>query len=266
MKKIVIVGSPGAGKSTLAQALARILDIQVFHLDRHFWYPKRKHVWQFSWKEYSRDDRKKIEQQLIQENEQWIIEGTYLSSSDSRLEAADTIIFLDMPRFLCLLQAMKRYIKYRSYVRPDIPEGCTEQLSIFYILKIFAFPHRGRNLFFEKLDGFRKRGIQLKCLEFSHNNHKMLREQISLLYIRSEETPTEKFFLHFQSNRQIDDFLWKLAFEKREDELQKKTRPPHYPDRQSGSFLHELLAKKQEARAYEAPKPIPRKTKTLAKI
>src|SRR4030081_3739817 len=107
MKKIVIIGSPGAGQSTFAQALGKVLQIEIFHLDHYFWQP--------GWKEYPRETRIKIQQQLVKEKDQWIIEGTYLGSSDSRLHAADTIIFLDMPCFLCLKQAIKRYLKYRHY-------------------------------------------------------------------------------------------------------------------------------------------------------
>src|ERR1700676_832045 len=144
MEKIVIIGSPGAGKSTFAQALGYILHIDVFHLDRYFWQP--------GWKEYSREARIEIEQQLIRGKDRWIIEGSYLGSSDSRLQAADTIIFLDMPPLLCLYRAVKRYITYQEYTRPDIPEGCKERLSPFYILKILVFPHRGRNLFLAKIE------------------------------------------------------------------------------------------------------------------
>ncbi len=143
MKKIVIIGSPGAGKSTFAHALGGILNIEVFHLDRYFWQP--------GWKEYARETRIEIEQQLIKGKDRWIIEGTYLGSSDSRLQAADTIIFLDMPPLLCLWRAVKRYITYEGYARPDIPEGCKERLSPFYILKILVFPHRGRKLFRAKI-------------------------------------------------------------------------------------------------------------------
>ena len=37
MNKIVIIGSPGAGKSTFAHELGAILNIDVIYLDRHFW-------------------------------------------------------------------------------------------------------------------------------------------------------------------------------------------------------------------------------------
>jgi adenylate kinase family enzyme len=69
-ERIVIIGSAGAGKSTLAQKLGSVLNIEVIHLDRYFWQPK--------WKEKPRDTRIEILQELVQE-ERWIIEGTYLS-------------------------------------------------------------------------------------------------------------------------------------------------------------------------------------------
>ncbi|MFL5703509.1 MAG: hypothetical protein ACJ8AG_11885 [Ktedonobacteraceae bacterium] len=147
MKKIVIIGSPGAGKSTFAQALGNVLQIEIFHLDRYFW--------KLGWKEYPRETRIEIQQQLVKEKDQWIIEGTYLGSSDSRLLAADTIIFLDIPPLLCLRRAVKRHIKYQGCSRPDIPDGCTDKLGLLYILKILVFPFRGRNQILAKIKEFR---------------------------------------------------------------------------------------------------------------
>ncbi len=90
LKKTVIIGSPGAGKTTLAQTLGRILNIRVIHLDRLFW--KR------GWQALSRDERIDILQDLVPDTRwpdgRWIMEGTYLQSSEPRLEAADTTIFL----------------------------------------------------------------------------------------------------------------------------------------------------------------------------
>ncbi|MGI9061138.1 MAG: topology modulation protein [Ktedonobacteraceae bacterium] len=181
MKKIVIIGSPGAGKSTLAQALAHILNIEVFHLDRYFW--------QYGWKEYPRETRIKIEQQLIGDKDRWIIEGTYFSSSDSRLQAADTIIFLDMPPLFCFWQAVKRHIRYRGCSRPDIPDGCTDRLGLLYILKILVFPRRGKKLLLRKF------------------------AEIPLLGI---DEPQKKTILTFRSHQELDDFLLKLSSQQQE--------------------------------------------------
>ena len=85
MKKIVIIGSSGAGKSTLARELGSILKIKVFHLDRFFW--------QRCWKRETSDTRIDILQDFVREK-QWIIEGSYLSSSELHLHEADTIIFV----------------------------------------------------------------------------------------------------------------------------------------------------------------------------
>jgi len=194
MKKIVIIGSPGAGKSTLAQALGRILAIEVIHLDYHFWQP--------GWKEYSRENRIEIEQRLIRGKDRWIIEGTYLSSSDSRLQAADTIIFLDMPSSLCLWQAVKRYNIYQGLdrpdisTRPDIPVGCKEKLGLFYILKILGFPYKGRKLLLDKImeiQSFAQQHVEGKnyliCRshEISADFLQMLSYQQHMVHVAEEE-------------------------------------------------------------------------------
>jgi hypothetical protein len=146
MDKIVVIGSAGSGKSTFAQALSEKLQIEVIHLDRHFWQP--------GWKERPRAARIAILQNLVRDKGQWIIEGTYLSSSDDRLQAADTIIFLDIPRLLCLWHVIMRHITYLGHSRPDLPDGCTDKISLFSILKVLVFPHRGRKLLLSKIDRF----------------------------------------------------------------------------------------------------------------
>lgn len=147
MKKIVIIGSPGAGKTTFARKLALILEIKIFHLDHYFW--------QRNWKEYSREERMQIEQDLMKDKTEWIIEGSYIGSADNRLKAADTIIFLDMPFSLCLRRVIARHIKYHGYGRPDIPDGCTDRISPTSALKIFLFPFKGRRVLYEKFETLR---------------------------------------------------------------------------------------------------------------
>ncbi|MEO6891074.1 MAG: hypothetical protein ABI456_16575 [Ktedonobacteraceae bacterium] len=150
MEKIVIIGSPGAGKSTLAKELASILKMRVFHLDRFFW--------QRGWKGKTRDTRIYLLECLVMEK-QWIIEGTYLCSSEPRLNAADTIIFLDMHPLLCLWRVIKRHWVYLGRSRRDIPEGCIDKLTLFRILKVLAFPLRERRKLEKKLRNFPSKKI-----------------------------------------------------------------------------------------------------------
>lgn len=149
MNRIVIIGSSGAGKSTFAQALGKLLQVDVIHLDRLFW--------QAGWKELPRSVRREIQQYYLNQRERWIMEGTYLSSSDDRLNAADTIIFLGLPRLLCLWRIIKRHITtYRQY-RLDLPDGCTDKLSLRCVAKVLIFPHRGFKQFMRKINLIRER-------------------------------------------------------------------------------------------------------------
>lgn len=143
MEKIVIIGSPGAGKSTLARKLDSKLKIKVFYLDRCFW--------QRGWKGKTGDTRIDILNHLVLRDKQWIIEGTYLNSSRPRLEAADTIIFLDIPAPVCLWRIIKRHREFHGRFRRDIPEGCTDKLTLGRILKVLAFPLREREILEEIL-------------------------------------------------------------------------------------------------------------------
>lgn len=145
MKKIAIIGSPGAGKTKLTKDLGRILKLKVYHLDRLFW--------KWGWEEKDRDSRIDILQRLVQ-REQWIIEGTYLRSSELRLKMADTIIFLDTSPLVCLRRIIKRHCEEYGRYRRDIPEGCVDKLTLPRILKVLTFPLAERRKLKNKLREF----------------------------------------------------------------------------------------------------------------
>ena len=146
--RIVIIGSPGAGKTTLAQQLGSILNILVFHLDRYFWIK--------GWIELSRAERVSVQVRIMAENKRWIIEGTYLGTSDDRLKAADTIIFLDTPFYVCLLRIFLRHLRTAGQSRIDLPPGCTDLVSKRTIAKIFHFPFFRRGMLLTQLAKIKK--------------------------------------------------------------------------------------------------------------
>lgn len=139
MERITIIGSSGSGKSTLARHLGHCLQIPIVHLDKHFWHP--------GWVPTERSIWTNRVEKMVQAPT-WIIDGNYRYTLDIRLQAADTIIFLDMPRLLCIGRAIKRRLQYMYYDRPDIASGCDEQLfdpSLFnFLRRIWNYPYRAR--------------------------------------------------------------------------------------------------------------------------
>jgi len=145
MNRVVIIGSPGAGKTTLARKLHAILNIKVVHLDRVFW--------QTGWRKKPLDTRIEILDHIVQ-NHEWIIEGTYLRSSEPRLEVADTIIFLGIPPWVCLWRIMKRHQEYEGCARRDIPMGSKDKLTILLILKVLFYPFVDKRMFVQRLSNY----------------------------------------------------------------------------------------------------------------
>lgn len=147
MKRISIVGSGGAGKSTVAHQLADILHLPVIHLDSLYWQP--------GWVETPEDQWHERLQQLVQQ-EQWIIDGNYTSTLDMRFAVADTIIFLDFPRLLCLYRAVKRRTQYAGKTRPDMAPGCPERIDRNFLLWIWNYPKNGRVRVLKKIEQYRE--------------------------------------------------------------------------------------------------------------
>ena len=147
MNRISIVGSGGAGKSTFAHQLEAILQLPVIHLDALNWLP--------GWVATPDDEWLQIEQRLVQQDS-WIIDGNYTSTIDIRFAAADTIIFLDFPRLLCLYRAIKRRIQYAGRTRPDMAPGCPERIDREFLLWIWNYPKNGRVRVLKKIEQYRE--------------------------------------------------------------------------------------------------------------
>jgi adenylate kinase family enzyme len=71
---------------------------------------------------------------------------------DVRLAACDTVIFLDLPRALCVWRVLKRIVTYRRGERPDMAEGCDEQFDFKFLLWVWNYPARTRPRVLRKIE------------------------------------------------------------------------------------------------------------------
>lgn len=131
MQRVLVLGMPGAGKSTFARRLGEVTGLPVIHLDAEFWQPGWQlpdpAVWTERQRELARGDR-------------WIMEGNYDRSLDVRLPRADTVIAFDIPRVRALWRIAKRIASNYGRVRPDMAPGCPEQIDLGFIKYIWQFP------------------------------------------------------------------------------------------------------------------------------
>ena len=126
--RINITGNAGAGKTRLAQHVACWLGIPVFHLDSL--------VWQPGWGKAPTRTRRSLEQQLVSKRA-WVIDGV----SATVRQAADIVVYLDVPRNVCLLRALMRTLHYGLCTRPEMPPGCPELLALPKLIRIiYCFP------------------------------------------------------------------------------------------------------------------------------
>ena len=118
MKKVIVIGCPGSGKSTISRALHNKTSIPLYHLDMMYWNSDKTTV-----------EKKVFLERLsvVLEKDEWIIDGNYGSTMELRMAACDTVIFLDYPLDVCLDGIKERRGKPRS----DMPWIETEEDAEF---------------------------------------------------------------------------------------------------------------------------------------
>jgi len=141
MKKVAIIGSGGSGKSTFSRRLGEKLNLPVYHLDTLYWKP--------GWSKTPAEEWINKLKTLCK-NESWIIDGNYKNTLDIRLNACDTVIFLDVNRFKCIYRVIKRTIT--SKTRPDMAQGCEERFNMEFIKFLWDYPKKTRPIVVEKLN------------------------------------------------------------------------------------------------------------------
>lgn len=130
MRRVAIIGSGGAGKSTLARTLGEILGLPVIHLDKEYWKP--------GWIEPPKDEWQRTVEALVK-REEWIIDGNFGGTMEIRLAAADTVIFLDFPSTICLRRVIKRRLMHWNTTRSDMGEGCKEKIDLEFLGWVWNF-------------------------------------------------------------------------------------------------------------------------------
>ncbi len=142
MKRTMVIGCCGAGKSTFSRKLHAITGTELIHLDQHFWKPDWVETEKDVWAEKVRD---------LADKPEWIIDGNYGGTMDIRLQRADTIIFLDYPTWKCLWRITKRILKDYGRSRPDMPEGCKERINWPFYRYVATYNVRKRPQILQKL-------------------------------------------------------------------------------------------------------------------
>lgn len=136
MKRILIIGCGGSGKTTLARKLGEKLDLPVVHLDRLWWLG--------NWETVSSET---FDAALAEELEkpQWIMDGNFSRTMPQRLERCDTVIYLDYNRWICLLGVIKRVLANYGKSRPDMGGNCPERFDWEFLKWVWTYNQQNRD-------------------------------------------------------------------------------------------------------------------------
>lgn len=133
MKRVLIIGSPGTGKTTFARKLALKTGLPLVHLDlyyhnktKNYYHEINKQAW------HSQVD------ELISQDK-WIIDGNYNSTLEARVKRADTIIFFDLARRKAVTGVFKRRLVLHNKIRDDMPSYWKEHIDWKFVRYVWKF-------------------------------------------------------------------------------------------------------------------------------
>ncbi len=144
LKKILVIGCCGSGKSTFSKKLQSILKIEVIHLDQYYHKP--------NWEEPEEEEWEKTVNKLVKKPS-WIMDGTYIESLDKRIEKCDTVIYLDYSILKCFFRVVKRVFADYGKKRSDMASGCKEEFDLEFLKYVLNFNSKNRNNILKRLKG-----------------------------------------------------------------------------------------------------------------
>ena len=147
MKKIIVIGCSGAGKTTFSEKLRDKLGMQLFYLDAIWHKPDRTHI-----------SREEFDARLgeILELDSWIIDGNYSRTVERRIAACDTVFLFDLPVEVCLEGAIERLGKKRS----DMP-WIDSEIDPWLEKEIRAFGDKNLPSIYTLLDKYSEKNIMI---------------------------------------------------------------------------------------------------------
>jgi adenylate kinase family enzyme len=132
LRRVAVLGCSGAGKSTVAAALARRTGLPLVHLDEHFWQP--------GWVMPDEESWRAVQRRLVAAPT-WVLDGNYSSTYDERLPLADTVVVVDASRRRCLLRVLRRTWRLRG---TEVAPGCPHRVDLGHLRYIWRYPRRNQ--------------------------------------------------------------------------------------------------------------------------
>jgi adenylate kinase family enzyme len=136
MRRILVVGGPGAGKSTFARRLGARLKLPVVHLDFHYW--------RSGWRMPALEEWRAAVAALAAAPA-WVMDGNYANTFDIRMPRADSLAWLDYPRMICMRRVLWRTLRGFGRTREDLPPGCPEQFDVEFLRFVWEYRARHRH-------------------------------------------------------------------------------------------------------------------------
>ena len=130
MKRVCVVGCSGAGKTTLAGEIAARTGLPYVSLDARYWHP--------GWVGAPEDEWYRTHADLIA-RDRWVIDGNFFTTLETRLAAADTAVFVDLPAWRCFLRVLRRSARWWGRTRPDMGPGCNERFDPEFLNYVWHF-------------------------------------------------------------------------------------------------------------------------------
>ena len=135
MRRVMVIGCPGAGKSTVARRLADKLALPRIALDGVYWRP--------GWVECPSTEFREAVARLAA-TPAWVMDGNYGFTYDLRMPVADTIVWLDLPRWTCVRSVLVRTARGYGRTRETLPPGCPERFDMEFLGYMWNFNTRQR--------------------------------------------------------------------------------------------------------------------------